>query len=751
MKRINLQLFALKLNTDASIVDYLKSNGQDSSYGNRKKLAGQYGINNYTGTADQNKQLLEKLKKSGATSTTSKTATATGAGVSAAGAAQQTAQKANNNAVQAAGNAAMQAATTVLQNKTPEQEIATTGNAAAEVPEVAPVQQNAGFTPTAAPTFTPTQTQTPEFVQNAAPKYKGPTTQAQQATALDQRLPAETLAAINSQFQVSQAYQQAMDYTNGLLQQLNGGKTSYTDQISQLLEQYQNREKFSYDADSDPLFQQALSSAMRSGKTAMQDTMGQAAALTGGYGSSYATNAGQNAYNQYLQEAYDAMPEYYQLAMEAYNMEGDNLLSQLALLENADAREYDRLYNAYNANYNAAQNMYGQEYGAWQDRVNNAYNYAGMLNSDYWQQMEYDESVRQHEQNFQYQQYLDQLEQNRWQNEFEYQQHKDKISQDNYDREFAYQHYLDALQQNNWQNQFDYQQYLDSISQGNYEKEFEYQQSQDKQNQQNWQDEFDYQKQQDSVAQENYKDEFEYQKEQDKQAQSNYEKEFAYQQSQDKQAQSNYENEFEYQKQQDAISQGNWEKEYSQAVNEFNQSFAEDQRQFNESMTEDKRQFDESMAEDKRQFDESLSYDKDRTAQEQANYEREMALKESQAQAEANGEEYEYKTPTEKMFTAGLQAAIQGGENAVVAYCDTIGDYDGFAIVDYCQKKLTFTKTKDTINGLWGVDHNDVFQDGYGQTYTLKEIAELMGLSKERQKELTKLGEGETLDLFTAK
>lgn len=716
MGKINLQLFALKLNTDSSVVDYLKSNGQDSSYNNRKKLANQYGISNYTGTADQNKQLLERIKNSSAASTANKTTS--GATIGAAVGA--TTAQITNTAASDVTNAATQAAEAVLSGQNI-QGITDIAEATA-VSEVAPVQQNTGFTPTAAPTYTSTQTTVPEFVQSAAPQYKGQTTHAQQATALDQRLPADTLAAINSQFQVSQAYQQAMDYTNSLLQQLNGGKTSYADQISQLLEQYQSREKFSYDADSDPLFQQALSSAMHSGKTAMQDTIGQAAALSGGYTSSYASNVGQNVYNQYLREAYDAMPEYYQLAMEAYNMEGDNLLSQLALLENADAREYDRLYNAYNANYNTAQNMYSQEYGAWQDRVNNAYNYAGMLNSDYWQQMEYDESVRQHEQNFQYQQYLNQLEQNRWQNEFEYQQHKDKISQDNYDREFAYQNYLDALQQNNWQNQFDYQQYLDSISQGNYEKEFEYQQSQDAQNQQNWKDEFDYQKEQDSIAQDNYKNEFDYQKEQDKQAQSNYE------------------NEFEYQKQQDNIAQGNWEKEYNQAVNEFNQSFAEDQRQF-----------DESLAEDKRQFDESLSYDKDRTAQEQANYEREMALKESQAQAEANGEEYEYKTPTEKMFTAGLQAAIQGGENAVVAYCDTIGDYDGFAIVDYCQKKLTFTKTKDTINGLWGVDHNDVFQDGYGQTYTLDEIAELLGLSKAQQKELTALEEGATLDLFTAK
>ena len=45
-----------------SIVDYLKSVGIDSSYKNRKKLAKENGINNYTGTANQNLKLLEKLR-----------------------------------------------------------------------------------------------------------------------------------------------------------------------------------------------------------------------------------------------------------------------------------------------------------------------------------------------------------------------------------------------------------------------------------------------------------------------------------------------------------------------------------------------------------------------------------------------------------------------------------------------------------------------------------------------------------------
>src|SRR5690625_4564905 len=48
--------------TGDSIVDYLKSIGQPSSFAHRKKLAQQHGIKNYTGTASQNTRLLNALR-----------------------------------------------------------------------------------------------------------------------------------------------------------------------------------------------------------------------------------------------------------------------------------------------------------------------------------------------------------------------------------------------------------------------------------------------------------------------------------------------------------------------------------------------------------------------------------------------------------------------------------------------------------------------------------------------------------------
>jgi LysM repeat protein/GH25 family lysozyme M1 (1,4-beta-N-acetylmuramidase) len=45
-----------------SLVDYMKSQGMDASFANRSKVAAEYGIENYSGTASQNLALLSKLQ-----------------------------------------------------------------------------------------------------------------------------------------------------------------------------------------------------------------------------------------------------------------------------------------------------------------------------------------------------------------------------------------------------------------------------------------------------------------------------------------------------------------------------------------------------------------------------------------------------------------------------------------------------------------------------------------------------------------
>lgn len=91
---------------------------------------------------------------------------------------------------------------------------------------------------------------------------------------------------------------------------------------------------FSYDVNADPLYQQYKDQYIQNGKLAMQDTMGKAAALTGGYGSTYSQQVGQQAYDSYLQNLNAMIPELYSQAYSKY-MDDYNMKQQ----------EYSKLYN----------------------------------------------------------------------------------------------------------------------------------------------------------------------------------------------------------------------------------------------------------------------------------------------------------------------------------------------------------------------------------------------------------------------
>lgn len=125
----------------------------------------------------------------------------------------------------------------------------------------------------------------------------------------------------------------------------------YDAQINALFDKLMNRESFSYDAASDPLFQQYRDIYTQQGKMAMQDTMGQAAALTGGYGSSYGQAVGQQQYDAYLQKLNGMIPEFYGQAYEQYAAEGNDLKNQYSMLMNKDAQDYARYQDALSQYY----------------------------------------------------------------------------------------------------------------------------------------------------------------------------------------------------------------------------------------------------------------------------------------------------------------------------------------------------------------------------------------------------------------
>ena len=70
--------------------------------------------------------------------------------------------------------------------------------------------------------------------------------------------------------------------------------------------------------------------------------MGQAAALTGGYGNTYAQNVGQQAYGAYMQGLTDKIPELYQLALDKYDRDATLEKEKYSVLKDADATDYGR-------------------------------------------------------------------------------------------------------------------------------------------------------------------------------------------------------------------------------------------------------------------------------------------------------------------------------------------------------------------------------------------------------------------------
>ena len=118
--------------------------------------------------------------------------------------------------------------------------------------------------------------------------------------------------------------------------------SQWRSQLDELMNNIMNREDFSYNFNEDALYQQYKDKYIQQGKMAMADTMGQAAAMTGGYGNSYAQSVGQQAYQGQLDNLNDVIPELYQIALEQYNREGQDMYNQYGMLADRENLDYSR-------------------------------------------------------------------------------------------------------------------------------------------------------------------------------------------------------------------------------------------------------------------------------------------------------------------------------------------------------------------------------------------------------------------------
>jgi|GEM_PF-531032 len=207
-------------------------------------------------------------------------------------------------------------------------------------------------------------------------------------------------------YQASETVTQAQAALDAILASQPGAyESKWQGQINEMIDRILNREKFTYDVNSDALYQQYAEQYQRLGKLAMQDTMGQAAAMTGGYGSSYGQSVGQQAYQGYLAQLNEMVPELYGMALDQYNREGQEMYNQYGLLSDQEQQDYGRYLDSYNqwlaerdyaaGRYDSERNFdYGKyvddrnfDYGVYADDRNQAYNeYVNAIELAKWQE-----------------------------------------------------------------------------------------------------------------------------------------------------------------------------------------------------------------------------------------------------------------------------------------------------------------------------------------------------------------------------
>lgn len=106
---------------------------------------------------------------------------------------------------------------------------------------------------------------------------------------------------------------------------------TYDQDVADAYKKILNREGFQYNLDDDALYKQYADKYMSAGKLAMKNSMGQSAALTGGYGSSYGAAVGQQTYDSYLQNLSDVALDMYDRAYTRYKDQGDQLKDNYSL------------------------------------------------------------------------------------------------------------------------------------------------------------------------------------------------------------------------------------------------------------------------------------------------------------------------------------------------------------------------------------------------------------------------------------
>ena len=190
-----------------------------------------------------------------------------------------------------------------------------------------------------------------------------------------------------------------------------GYNSKYGAQLDALIEQITNPQKFEYSFDGDELFKSYADLYNQNAKQASMNAMGQAAALTGGYGSSYGQQVGQQAYDETMRGLYDIGLDLRDRAYQKYRDDQAALQNQYGVLSGEEEKDYGRYRDTLSDYEREMERLTGRydternfDYGSWQDQRDFDYNsWQDQRNFDYntWKdQRDFDYNSWQDQRNF---------------------------------------------------------------------------------------------------------------------------------------------------------------------------------------------------------------------------------------------------------------------------------------------------------------------------------------------------------------
>ena len=219
---------------------------------------------------------------------------------------------------------------------------------------------------------------------------------------------AQQMGKYQQGYQQSEAVNAAQQNLQNIqAQKPQGYNSKYSAQLDNIMQQIQNPQDFKYEFNGDNLFKAYADQYTQRGKQASLDAMGQAAALTGGYGNSYAQAAGNQAYQQYLLGLYDKGMDLRDRAYQQYQDNLANQKDQYNMLQAADQAEYGRYRDTvgdWQRDEELGYNRYADErnfdYGTYKDMLDYYTGLAEIENRAYNTEADRAEAIRQYDQDY---------------------------------------------------------------------------------------------------------------------------------------------------------------------------------------------------------------------------------------------------------------------------------------------------------------------------------------------------------------